>query len=510
MSLHAHLSSEGPKRILALDGGGIRGALTLGYLQRMEELLRLQHGGDVSFRLCDYFDLIGGTSTGSIIASCLAIGMSVEQIREKYFQLGERIFGKKYRWWDPVEWKKFIRAGYDVGPMQTELHNVFGDITMGSDKIQTGLCIVTKRADTNSVWPIINHPGGKYFDSDLGKNRDILLWKAVMASSAAPSYFLAQLIDVGGGAPLAAFIDGGVSMANNPSFQLLMVATLKGFPFKWRLGADNLLLVSVGTGITEMVKLPDIIAENTMLDWARQVPYMLMQDASWQNQAILQWLSSTPTACIIDGEIGDMKEDILSSDPDSKGLLSYLRYNVILARRELSRLMKKEYTEQDVLQVSDMSNTNKRFELYDIGYAAGQANILKEHFPDRFNCKQNNQQTKPAGILMKDTTLPDIEIVSEMVHDAWRRQKERQGFHAPIACPSESHRDYLNAKKAGEGFDPSIDERKAQWCPQCHPNLYPFCELSEQEKELDRATVRAVYEGIRNVSSGAKVESGFG
>lgn len=496
MSLQTHLFSDGPKRILALDGGGIRGALSLGYLQRMEELLRQRHGGDASFRLCDYFDLIGGTSTGSIIASCLAIGMCVEEIKEKYFQLGGKIFGKKYHWWDPAEWKKLIRAGYDVRPMQTELHNVFGDITMGSDKIRTGLCIVTKRADTNSIWPIINHPAGKYFDSDLGKNKDILLWKAVMASSAAPTYFMAQLINVGGGASLAAFIDGGVSMANNPSLQLLMVATLKGFPFRWSLGADNILLVSVGTGMSEIVKLPDLIAENSLLDWARQVPYMLLQDASWQNQAILQWLSKTPTACIIDGEIGDMKEDILSLD--SKGLLSYLRYNINLTRRELSQLMNKEYTEHDVLQVSDMSNTSRRFELYDIGYAAGKANILSEHFADCFNCNEEHQQLRPSTIVSKDNTLPDIEIVSETVHEAWQIQKEKQGFHAPIACPGENHQGYINAKRTGKGFDQSIDERKTKWCPMCHPNMYPYSELSDDEKELDRATVRAVYEAIGN------------
>ena len=56
-----------PKRILALDGGGIRGLLTAGLLQRIEDLLRARAGGDPAFRLSDYFDLIGGTSTGSII-----------------------------------------------------------------------------------------------------------------------------------------------------------------------------------------------------------------------------------------------------------------------------------------------------------------------------------------------------------------------------------------------------------------------------------------------------------
>ena len=96
MTLSAHLSNEtSPKRILALDGGGIRGALTLGYLQRIEDILRKQHGGGPGFTLSDYFDLIGGTSTGSIIASCLAIGMKVVDIKNMYMDLGGKIFGKQ-------------------------------------------------------------------------------------------------------------------------------------------------------------------------------------------------------------------------------------------------------------------------------------------------------------------------------------------------------------------------------------------------------------------------------
>ncbi len=60
-----HLFDPGPKRVLALDGGGLRGVLTLSYLDKLENLLRARHGGDPDFRLSDYFDLIGGTSTGS-------------------------------------------------------------------------------------------------------------------------------------------------------------------------------------------------------------------------------------------------------------------------------------------------------------------------------------------------------------------------------------------------------------------------------------------------------------
>ena len=69
-----HLANDGrPKRILALDGGGLRGILTLGLLQKIEDTLRERHASQ-DFRLCHYFDLIAGTSTGAIIAATLALG----------------------------------------------------------------------------------------------------------------------------------------------------------------------------------------------------------------------------------------------------------------------------------------------------------------------------------------------------------------------------------------------------------------------------------------------------
>lgn len=81
----------GPKRLLALDGGGIRGLVTLGYLARIEELLRRRYGRE-DLVLADYFDLIGGTSTGSVIASLLALGRPVAEIRDLYHTLGHQAF----------------------------------------------------------------------------------------------------------------------------------------------------------------------------------------------------------------------------------------------------------------------------------------------------------------------------------------------------------------------------------------------------------------------------------
>ncbi len=384
MTLEEHLSPGVPKRILALDGGGIRGALTLGYLQKIETILRKQHGDDENFRLCDYFDLIGGTSTGSIIAGCLALGWNVADIKQRYFDLGGKIFAKKYKWWNIFKISELIKAGYDGRPFEEELQNVFQDITLGSDKIKTGLCIVAKRADTNSIWPLLNHPKAKYYDSVSGRNKDILLWKAVRASSAAPTYFLPQLIDVGGGLPTAAFVDGGVSMANNPALQLLMVASLKGFPFHWKLGAENISLVSVGTGMSKWEKIPANVSKFNLLNWAQQLPDMFMQDASWHNQLILQWLSKCNTRWPIDGEIGDLSDDLITNDGDKKGLLTYTRYNVWLDTANLKAVMGKEYSDDQIDGLTEMSNAASRFELYDIGNKDAEAKVLESHFPESF------------------------------------------------------------------------------------------------------------------------------
>ena len=65
MTLEDHLFNHGPKRILALDGGGIRGILSIQILKEIETVLRARYGNETL--LSDYYDLIGGTSTGAII-----------------------------------------------------------------------------------------------------------------------------------------------------------------------------------------------------------------------------------------------------------------------------------------------------------------------------------------------------------------------------------------------------------------------------------------------------------
>ena len=81
----SHLFGPGPKRILAIDGGGVRGIVALEFLERIESELSERAGKPTL--LCDHFDLVGGTSTGAIIATGLALGLSVAEIRAAYLEL---------------------------------------------------------------------------------------------------------------------------------------------------------------------------------------------------------------------------------------------------------------------------------------------------------------------------------------------------------------------------------------------------------------------------------------
>ncbi len=363
---HQDPNNPQPKRILAMDGGGIRGALTLGILKSIEDTLRKQHGNDPDFRLCDYFDLIGGTSTGSIIASLLAIGKGIDEIQEMYQQLGTRVFGK-------TRILSLLRAGkFDEKELEKLLEEQLGQETIGGNNIKTGLCIVAKRADTGGTWAFLNHPGGKYFEA----NKGILLRNAVRASSAAPTYFDAEAFDVGNG-EVGAFVDGGVSMHNNPAMLLFLMATTKGFPFKWKTGGDLLELVSIGTGYAKIRRRVDECIGIAGVKWAPVVPAMLMDDADIHNQLLLQYMSKSPTAKTINSEFGDLADDSLCSKP----LFHYLRYDVKLEQNDLNEL---GFTKVIAEKIREMSDVKNKEVLRDIGLEAGKRIVKDEHFPKVF------------------------------------------------------------------------------------------------------------------------------
>jgi patatin-like phospholipase/acyl hydrolase len=78
VNLTKRLARKGSRRLLSIDGGGIRGVLALGILGRIEELL-IEQSQRPDYRLVDYFDYVAGTSTGGIIAAGIALGMSTSE-----------------------------------------------------------------------------------------------------------------------------------------------------------------------------------------------------------------------------------------------------------------------------------------------------------------------------------------------------------------------------------------------------------------------------------------------
>lgn len=365
MTLLERLTSPGPKRILALDGGGARGMITLGFLERLESLLRERHGRR-DLLLCEYFDLIGGTSVGATLAAGLAMGMETAELQDVARE-ALKVF--KHR-----RWKKW-QSLFSADPLKAVLARQGRGRTLDDPSIKTGLCVITKRADTRSTWPVTNHPHGRFFE----KNRRIKVQDLVYASAAAPFFFVPTRFHVGDG-EVGAFVDGGVSMVNNPALQLFLMATLDGYPFHWQSGEENLLLVSVGTGTFERRDSVRKVMSSRAWDWTVQVPTMLIEDAGVWNQMLLQLLSRSPTPWVVDEEVGNLQDDLISPEP----ALNYLRYDARVTPTGLNEIGLSNLAHR-VERLHDMTNYDAREQLLDIGRRSAVRQIVPEHFPHRFD-----------------------------------------------------------------------------------------------------------------------------
>src|SRR5471030_1761775 len=120
-----HLFGPGPKRILSLDGGGVRGAISIAFLERLEKLVEEIEGRPTL--LGDWFDLIGGTSTGSIIACALALGFKAAEIHKLYRTLSPAVFRKRF-------WRVAgLHARFDNEGLVYELKKFIGDRSLDSE-----------------------------------------------------------------------------------------------------------------------------------------------------------------------------------------------------------------------------------------------------------------------------------------------------------------------------------------------------------------------------------------
>ena len=337
--LRERYESVRPRRILSLDGGGIRGIITLEVLKELEDQLRTHFGGANGFRLCQYFDYIGGTSTGAIIAAGLARGLTVDQVLSFYQEFGKAVF-KKRRWgiWESL---------YGDGPLRKQLKEVYGaKATLRPSDLECLLLVVTRNATTDSAWPISSNPEAKYNDAERDDcNLMIPLWKLVRASTAAPVYFPPEVIEWEKGNPDKAFVfvDGGTTAYNNPAFLMSRMATAPEYRLGWARGEGNLLVVSIGTGSKAAEGAEADDPDGNLVSAAKTTLSALMSQAAFDQDLSCRTVGRCVHGDVLDREVGDLipRDDTgnkLTVDRDLGRAFLYARYNADLSKEGLADL----------------------------------------------------------------------------------------------------------------------------------------------------------------------------
>ncbi|MBZ5665007.1 MAG: patatin-like phospholipase family protein [Acidobacteriia bacterium] len=382
MANNSSNSASRPMRLLSIDGGGLAGLIPAEALVAIETQLDALTGK--SLPLSDRFDLIGGTSTGAILAVGLALGLKAAELANFYVKFGHEIFTKVFlteRFWH----------SYPSGPLEKHLKDVFGaETTLGSDKLRTNILIVSKNVTLGSTWFFTNNPKGKYFSN----NRGLPLWEIVRASSAAPTYFPPHTISVPGdtGQPQKyEFIDGGVSSYNNPSMQVFLEATDPRYQFAWPTGSSKLLLISLGTGFNMMTVPEGKAAGYNLLNWARYAVKELMNDANLQQNVLMHLLGQSPAGKAVipaaeasaraTGAPADDALDFIQPATSAAKALTYQRITVSLTRERLNGL---QLNDIDPAKVGEMDAVDQIGNFQRIGQAIAKEQVkmdlLKQFF----------------------------------------------------------------------------------------------------------------------------------
>ncbi|MDD9967096.1 MAG: patatin-like phospholipase family protein [Myxococcales bacterium] len=365
MSVHQRLETSGKKKLLALDGGGIRGAMTIEVLAKIEAMLRdeLKRPRLV---LADYFDFVGGTSTGAILAASISYGMSMAELRAFYERSGPAMF-------DKASLLERFRHKYLDEALAEKLRSVFGtETTLGSDALRTLLLMVMRNATTDSPWPLSNNPRAKY--NNTGDDEDNLrlpLWQLVRASTAAPTYFPPEEIRVGDNSFL--FVDGGITMFNNPAFQMFLMATLPPYRIEWPATEEDLLIVSVGTGFAPDANRNLDASDMNLVYNAGSVPSALMSAALHEQDTLCRVFGKCLLGAPIDSEVGDL---LGTMAPGGRNLFTYMRYNAELTQPGLASL---GLGHLDPKALQRLDSVEAIGDLQALGRAVGRQ-VKREHF----------------------------------------------------------------------------------------------------------------------------------
>ncbi|MBV9299001.1 MAG: patatin-like phospholipase family protein [Verrucomicrobia bacterium] len=338
------IDQEEKKRILSLDGGGLRVFFTLEVLERVEALVRRRLSRENAV-LADHFDLIAGTSTGAILGAFLAWGLSIAQIKALYEGMAVKVF-RPYR--NPLQW---LRHRYAADTLSHSLRDFFveespqglREATLGSSLLRTIFLVVLRNASTGSAWPLCSHPALKYNARERPEcNLDLALWRIVRASTAAPTFFAPERIRTG--ESTFQFVDGGVTPYNNPALIAALMVTEPCFNIRWPSGEDHLYVLSVGTGRTR------VRYSNMSNFWDLAVPAVvsktitaLIEGATQQQDFLCRVMGRCLYGPVIDSEVGELTEpaDYGQRTQSPSRRFTYVRYNTDFSSPEIEPVLSK-------------------------------------------------------------------------------------------------------------------------------------------------------------------------
>ena len=215
------------RRLLSIDGGGLKGVMPAAFLAQIEETTRR--------RIVDHFDLVVGTSTGGIIALGIGLGLSCGEILQFYRLHGPGVFGAPHGRSRAAKvsaslWRKarrLVTNKHKPGPLLVALKGVFGDRRLGESTTRLVVPAWDSQRRHPCLFKTAHHPR---FEVDYLRS----VVDIAMATAAAPTYLPAHLVHG------VEYVDGGL-WANNPATVAAVEATAV---LGW--DAESVLMLSLG------------------------------------------------------------------------------------------------------------------------------------------------------------------------------------------------------------------------------------------------------------------------
>ncbi|AUT03470.1 patatin [Nostoc sp. CENA543] len=278
-------------KILSLDGGGIRGVITARILQEVERQIQAQKGQS----LWEYFDLIAGTSTGSILTAGIAVGKSSDYLVQMYVDRGQTIFPRhcKERFQQFPDFiqpllEAFAPPKYSHQGLIDVLKSALGDKRIQEIKNKIILILAYDTLYRNTTFFTNCHPdvGLRWYD-------ECHLWQLCTASASAPTFFPPYKLEPVNkkifGDWVFPHIDGGVG-ANNPALAALSLvlrlsqsAIAPEIKREYKLegvSLEDIAILSIGTGQSGEPFMLEQVQSWRGINWAQHLIDIFMEPTS--------------------------------------------------------------------------------------------------------------------------------------------------------------------------------------------------------------------------------------